>query len=439
MMPSDIREVLRDAAAQPREPFDVDRARTRVRQRRQVRAAAGSAVLVLLVTVGSVTLLPRPDPAGPEPGVTAPSGLAPTAASPGPSGASPSPSGASPSPPGASPSPLALAPPVGWTRFAPPPEVRHHAATRWTGESLLMWGGAVPKENAVPVADGYAFDPTDSRWTLMPASPLSARADPASAWTGREFLVWGGLSNGQPDAALANGAAYNPKQRSWRTLPPAPIGARAPLSVWTGDEFIVWGTALRLDRPPRDGAAYRPATNSWRRIPDAPIDLSDATAVWTGREMIVFGALLSTSNNASATRFAIGAAYNPTTNQWRRLPDSSLSPQASTAAWNGREMVAWDYGTVAAAYDPAANTWRALPSPPIRPAECYPRSLGVAGSVVGEFCGAMVVYDATGRWRDVTEADLARVGLEMAPADGFVFAYGVDELARPQLWAYRPG
>ena len=48
--------------------------------------------------------------------------------------------------------------------------------------------------------------------------------------------------------------------------------------------------------------------------------------------MIVFGAALH-GGNVPETETAIGAAYDPSTDRWRRLPDSPLSPQASTAAW----------------------------------------------------------------------------------------------------------
>jgi hypothetical protein len=420
-MPPDIRDVLRRAAAEPREPLDLGRVRARAR-RWQLRASGGAAALVLAITVGSVAILSGQRADRPDPGPTAATGARPTARL----------------TPGPSPSPFT--PPAGWTTLPAPPQMRHHAATQWTGEALLMWGGARPAETTIPVADGYAFDASTRTWSALPSPRLSARAYPASAWTGRELLVWGGLPGDRLDGGLGDGAAYDPRLRSWRSLPPAPIDARAPLSVWTGEEMIVWGTAVRREQPPRDGAAYRPATDSWRRIADAPIEVSDATAVWTGREMIVFGAELSTSNNAPATPTAIGAAYDPATDTWRRLPDSPLSPQANTAAWTGRELVAWDYQMAAAAYDPDADAWRPLPSVPIRALECYPRSVRVGGRVVGEFCGSMVVYDAGARrWSDVSKADLAGWWLEMVPAGASAFVFGLDVAGGPpRMWAYRP-
>jgi hypothetical protein len=78
--------------------------------------------------------------------------------------------------------------------------------------------------------------------------------------------------------------------------------------------------------------------------------------VWTGHEMIVLGASLS-SSNTPATPQVIGAAYHPGSDTWRRLPDLDLSPQATTAVWNGREVVAIDTQGTAASYQPSTDQW----------------------------------------------------------------------------------
>lgn len=170
-------------------------------------------------------------------------------------------------------------------------------------------------------------------------------------------MVWGGRHEPafpSADSYFDDGTAYDPVARTWRMLPAAPIGARAPLSVWTGEELIVWGNRTR-DHRYVDGAAYDPATNTWRRIADGPIELTDATAVWTGRVMIVFGAALY-GGNESESDTAIGAAYDPQSDTWERIADSELSPNASTAAWDGRHMIAWDYLNHTASYNWTTDT-----------------------------------------------------------------------------------
>lgn len=272
----------------------------------------------------------------------------------------------------------------------------------------------------------------------MAVSPLARRAFPASAWTGEELLIWGG-SDGRQERFFDDGAAYDPKTDTWRRLPEVPIGARAPLSVWTGREFIVWGTAIRMHPRPRDGAAFDPAENSWRTIAKAPIELTDATAGWTGREMIVFGAALH-GGNFPETKTAIGAAYDPKTDTWRTLPRSELSPQASTAAWNGREMIAWDYLNGTAAYDPAADSWRKLQDVPVESGECVPKSVPVGSYVIGDYCGQTAVYDAeVDGWNNISRRDFVGWGFELIAADRFVLLLGRNgDTGEERMLAYRP-
>jgi hypothetical protein len=413
-MPRNLREILHEAAATPGQPLDLDLLRARGRRARLARAGMIAALVAGLVATSA--LLVRQEPGRPAPDPTVVTAVGPLAEL-----------------------------PAGWTELPGPPEVRHHGATRWAGETLLMWGGSVPGFTKTPTADGFVFDSRTRAWSGIAASPLGARVYPASAWTGQELLVWGGLSGDSLSTGqLGDGAAYDLRRRTWRTLPPAPISPRAPLSVWTGEELLVWGTAVRVGRPPRDGAAYRPATDSWRRIPDAPVEVSDATAVWTGTELIVFGAKLSLADNSPATGTAVGAAYNPATDRWRRLPASTLSPQASTAAWSGTEVIAWDYEARAAAYDPARDRWRSLPTPPVEPAECIPRSVALDGpiAVIGEFCGRMITFDAgRDRWRPVSSSTVYDGWwLELVAAYPVVLVLGHNpNTSDSGMLAYRPG
>lgn len=292
--------------------------------------------------------------------------------------------------------------PVGWSELPAPPEVRRGAATAWTGSELLVWGGYTGFDELNVTGDGLAFHATSRTWAAMSTGQLSPRALAASAWTGSELLVWGGWQGTSgsefAEGFLDDGAAYDPASDTWRALPPPPIDGRAPLSVWTGRELLVWGTALRVEDRRRDGAAYDPANDSWRSISQAPIELTDATAVWTGEEMIVFGAALCCGNDPES-QTAIGAAYDPANDTWRRIPDSTLSPQASTAAWNGDEIIAWDYLNESAAYDPLTDSWRSLPRIPLDDSECTPESEALRGNVLGDYCGALTLFDpAQQRW-----------------------------------------
>ncbi|MDQ3381114.1 MAG: hypothetical protein M3546_12495 [Actinomycetota bacterium] len=131
--------------------------------------------------------------------------------------------------------------------------------------------------------------------------------------------------------------------------------------------------------------------------------MTDAVAVWADSEMIVFGAALH-EGNVPESRTAIGAAYNPKTDEWRRLPDSGLSPHATTASWNGTELVAWDYLARSQVYDPSRREWLTKPNVEVDTGECFPRSVAIGSDIFGEYCGFMVIYDSkTGIWNTLSQ------------------------------------
>jgi hypothetical protein len=337
--------------------------------------------------------------------------------------------------------------PVGWTELPAPPEIRTGAAQEWTGSQLLIWGGYTGLDEPNVVASGLVFDPAELAWRQTAPGPLEPRALMASAWTGSEFLVWGGWSGTYgyefAEAFLGDGAAYDPVSDSWRTLPPAPIEARAPLSVWTGREMLVWGTALRVEDRPRDGAAYDPTTDSWRLIAEAPIELTDATAVWTGTEMIVFGAALH-GGNVPETPTAIGAAYDPASDIWRELPESDIDPNANTASWLEDRLIAWDYSEHTSAWSPGSDTWATLRGPPVDACEDVPASVTAEGFVFGQLCGELVVIlPGEDAWHNVTRRDMQFWPTGFAPVGDVVLvsgyeSYFYDQGAPTKMFAYRP-
>lgn len=333
--------------------------------------------------------------------------------------------------------------PRGWTELPAPPEARVEAATAWTGDELIVWSGYVYSgySDEVTQRDGFSFDARTKTWSRIAQSPLQARSSPASVWTGTELLVWGGARETGHRAFFADGAAYAPTTDAWRKLPPAPISARAPLYVWTGRELIVWGSALGSEEEiPTDGAAYDPAEDSWRTIAGAPSALGRATVTWTGTEMIALGDA-GEGKDGSSTAPAAGLAYNPTTDTWRRLPDSQLSNNGSTVSWTGEEMIAWDYLHNSAAYDPESDTWRQLPKAPLEDYECGPRSVAVGTRVFGDYCGQMALFQpAEDGWRDVTrEAGSVGWGYTLHAAGDVALLIGRNiETKESGLFAYRP-
>jgi N-acetylneuraminic acid mutarotase len=251
---------------------------------------------------------------------------------------------------------------------------RYDAAVAWTGTELLVWGGencaggACPTFRAPHLDDGGAYQPAGDSWRKLARSPLAARSPAATAWTGTEMVVWGGVS---ARAFFADGAAYDPAQNRWRPVSRSPLSPRDGVaSVWTGRELLVWSGG-DLDEGFADGAAYDPAADTWRPIAEAPIPRRAASvAVWTGREMVVWGGV----DPAMGVEYADGAAYEPVANRWRTIAASPLAGRNDPAAvWSGRELLVWGGSTLTndelfgdgAAYDPSTDRWRPMPRPPL--------------------------------------------------------------------------
>jgi hypothetical protein len=254
------------------------------------------------------------------------------------------------------------------------------------------------------VQDATPEELARGHWQALPPLPSGLdhrRAGMAVVWTGNELIVWGGGSR-DPIQAHADGAAYDPRAGRWALLPPAPEGqwleGDRGLAVWTGREALVWGGITFPDPVhapgrgrPADGVAFDPARRTWRQLPARPARLKplggDTWAVWTGRELLAGGV-----QEAGAGGGLVAGAYDPAANRWRLLPQSpgltggSGHLLARTAMWAGTRLLVWNFWSRTAraandltgaydhpvepdgidlwAYDPASDRWTVLPAPP---------------------------------------------------------------------------
>lgn len=251
------------------------------------------------------------------------------------------------------------------------------------GNEVILWGGCCGPAGRGSKAPGAIYDLARDRWTPLEPGPLGNRSFHTAVWTGKEMILWGGLTGsvgtvGRAREVRADGAAYDRRSDSWRAIAPAPLSPRIyHVAVWTGKEMIVWGGSRPLrgerERLLYDGAAYDPESDSWRalaptRLLAAPRAIlpagaePDLKALWTGKEMIVWG-----PNG--------GARYDPDADSWERIPDppsaAGVTYAGSSISWTGEELVVWggSSGNVfvadGAAYDPQQKHWTALPEAPI--------------------------------------------------------------------------
>jgi hypothetical protein len=219
----------------------------------------------------------------------------------------------------------------------------------WTGKEMIVWGGGCGKHEC---RDGAAYNPQSDSWRQLPDAPMPGYAHSVS-WTGEEMIVWGGSddyesegSSGFPGSFLNIGAAYDPDSDTWRMIEPSPVEPRGwHTAIWTGKEMIVWGgvtspckTAL-CDTEAADAGAYDPDTGEWRAIPHGPLSgRVDHTAVWTGHDMIVWGG----SPPGGGLGYDDGAVYDLEQDRWTELPEAPIRDRYRHAAlWTGEGMVIW--------------------------------------------------------------------------------------------------
>jgi len=265
-----------------------------------------------------------------------------------------------------------------WHRLAPLPGPSgyypEHIRAVWTGKEMLVWG---------PVNE--AFNPLTNQWRRLSRAPADAYGySGLVVWTGREMIGWGGGCCGD---AFNGGVAYNPATNTWRKLARSPLaGSQNPIGAWTGREFAIFVGGLDPDGKPwparlARAAAYNPATDRWRRIAPLPAPRTEANAVWDEREVLVVGGWGAPRGGHPPATAAVGFAYNPATNRWRRLPRMESGRIGAAAVWTGKRLLVWGGQTAVTgstapslpahglAYDPKANRWS-----PLAPAPIYGRA-----------------------------------------------------------------
>ncbi len=218
-----------------------------------------------------------------------------------------------------------------WSQLpAPPLQARVNTVMVWTGDRLIVWGGA--GLNGAVFNDGAVYDPAAKAWKAMAASPLGGSNYPKGLWSGKDVLVQTPTQDG----------AYDPRTDRWRLFPARPA-AVSPVraAVWTGRELVaVGGDALAA-------AALDPTTGQWRALAPVPAPAghvaSGVNPVWVGDRLLVW---VAWKPPAPANQFApLGPSgvdlfsFDLARNAWSDLHPSGSDPPAGPAHWNGEDVV----------------------------------------------------------------------------------------------------
>ncbi|MGH3022917.1 MAG: hypothetical protein ACRDNI_04605, partial [Gaiellaceae bacterium] len=256
------------------------------------------------------------------------------------------------------------------------------------GAIVLLVAAVMSRDSAAPAAEVVA-------WRELPPPPLSPREFPTGFWTGSEIVLVGGshappchpsASCRPPDTPpLADGAAYDPRTGSWRTIPDAPVGFAWAEKVALGSTAYLWiaGEPWRPEAP-RAFLAYRfdgdrweelplpthegeegwyhlanagdrvvaysssdeererpdfvfdPASETWSELPDDPFSSGfDRVLIWSGQELLLFDHEIVPNPGGDGEPLPLrGAALDLRTDEWRILEDPDAAYEASVPVWD---------------------------------------------------------------------------------------------------------
>ena len=219
---------------------------------------------------------------------------------------------------------------------------RYPGATAWTGSELIVWGGINTDERRPRFFnDGASYTPARHSWRKLPRAPLSARDNAASAWTGSQLFVWGGgISRYRTD-----GATYDPRTRQWRLLPSAPIPEYAQATAVAIDGKVVLITSRRSDSATIYADEYDPATNHWTALPDLALPaghkMSYLAALGAGETVFVWS--MWASNLGQGDPYPLGTdgyALSPGIRRWQPAPiPADTDSDVRNPLWTGSRVL----------------------------------------------------------------------------------------------------
>jgi len=121
---------------------------------------------------------------------------------------------------------------------SPTPRDSHSAI--YTGQEMIVWGGS---NTIYPyyLSGGARYSPAGDFWSPINTSGAPGpRSDHSAIWTGNEMILWGGATL---SGTVNTGARYDAISDSWKptSTSGAPASRYFHTVVWTGSEMIVFG------------------------------------------------------------------------------------------------------------------------------------------------------------------------------------------------------
>lgn len=308
---------------------------------------------------------------------------------------------------------------------AGPLSPREGALGLWTGQEVLLVGGSdappcPPNASCVapdtpPLADGAAFDPKARTWRRIADSPVPFEWADGIVVDLTAYL-WIPGSPGRPKAEAAF-LAYRIDDDSWDELPlpPGDTGLFHGI-VPAGDRIVAYASSDEQGEQP--DYIFDSATGAWNELPPDPLSPSfDRSMAWSGQELLLFEHELVPNPGSEKPSLTRVAALDLETGSWRRLPDSEI---LATGPWvldderlinptlggaDGGEVGGWGRTyPYGGILEPANGQWSALPDAP-RGDEDF--GSGVLAESGGHYFGhqGWILDTSTSAWIEIPPLD----------------------------------
>lgn len=194
----------------------------------------------------------------------------------------------------------------------------------------------------------------------LPPAPLSARAEASAAvLTEDAVAVWGGVDiDGNP---LVDGAILLLDPPAWEPIPLPPLEPRFDRGVaGVAGSLVVWGGAGTAD-----GAVYDLARGAWRELAAAPLTPRiNHTMHSIGATLVVWGGDDGSPAPTGPRPYADGARLKPARDEWSQIAPFPLTPRGfASRVWLGSRLVIWGGVDVVADGAPGRAHARGVPTP----------------------------------------------------------------------------
>jgi N-acetylneuraminic acid mutarotase len=111
-----------------------------------------------------------------------------------------------------------------------------------TNDSMIIWGGQESLEETQAISDGWSYSFETNSWMRLTDTGKEPRPrmHHAAVWTGEKMVVFGGASKGR---VYRSGLFYSPSERKWARMEiDHKVKQRYGHSmIWTGNDLVVWG------------------------------------------------------------------------------------------------------------------------------------------------------------------------------------------------------